>query len=225
MRGCSRSWIVYLAACKHSSPLVCSVELGWFQHYLCLILRLNDIYSCYGRIYHFCIVHGVSLQPDSCLWYWVVLLSTLYVFLVHREHCTSVSHRTPWVVAADISSMSTNWWMEDIPRAGDPRGLVHRWTSRRWIQHILKSLPLLKMSVRDSNLNRLTTLLCPTTACEGLLCIAHGNAEVEWSLSENSKLLTSEQSLLCDDSINVIKLTKDAIWVRDQDMSTHATEG
>ena len=34
MRGCFRSWIVHMAACKHSSPLVCSVELGWFQHYL-----------------------------------------------------------------------------------------------------------------------------------------------------------------------------------------------
>ena len=49
----------------------------------------------------------------------------------------------------------------------------------------------------------LTTLLCTTTACEGLLCITHGNAEVE-----NSNVLTSERSLLCDDSINVIKLTK-----------------
>ena len=61
------------------------------------------------------------------------------------------------------------------------------------------------------NSNRLTTLLCHTKACEGLLCLTHGNAEVERSLSENSKVLTSERSLLCDDSINVIKLTKDAI--------------
>ena len=90
--------------------------------------------------------------------------------------------------------------MEDIPRAGDSRGLVHHWTSRRWIQHILKR------SVHDAKLNRLTTLLCTTTACEGLLCITHGNAEVE-----NSNVLTSERSLLCDDSINVIKLTKDVI--------------
>ena len=59
--------------------------------------------------------------------------------------------------------------------------------------------------------NRLTTLLCPTKACEGLLCVTNGNAEVERSLSENSKVLTSERSLLCDDSLNVIKLTKDAI--------------
>ena len=98
--------------------------------------------------------------------------------------------------------------MEDITRAGDPRGLVHHWTSRRWI---LKSLPLLKKSVRGAKLNRLTTLLCSTKACEGLLCLIHANAEVERSLSENSKVLNSEQSLLCVDSINVIKLTKDAI--------------
>ena len=95
--------------------------------------------------------------------------------------------------------------MEDIPRVGDHS------TSMRWIQHILKSLLLLKKSVRDAKLNRPTTLLCSTTACEGLLCLTHGNAEVERNLSENSKVLTSERSLLCDDSINVIKLTKDAI--------------
>ena len=89
---------------------------------------------------------------------------------------------------------------------------------------MLKSLPLLKRSVRDAKLNRLTTLLCPTTACEGLLCITHGNAEADKSLLEN-RVLNSERSLLCDDSINVIKLTTDTISVRDQDMPTHATEG
>ena len=88
---------------------------------------------------------------------------------------------------------------------------IHHWTSRRWIEDILKSLPLLKKSCRDTKLNRLTTLLCPTKACEGLLCLTHGNAEVERSLSENSKVLTSERRLMCDDSINAIKLTKDAI--------------
>ena len=64
---------------------------------------------------------------------------------------------------------------------------------------------------RDAKLNRLTTLLCFTKVCKGLLCLTHGNAEVERSLSENSKVLTSEQSLLCDDSINAIKLTKHVI--------------
>ena len=77
--------------------------------------------------------------------------------------------------------------------------------------HTEKFTNTLKKSVRDAKLNMLTTLLCPTTACEGLFCITHGNAEVERSVSENSKVLTSERSLLCDDSINVIKLTKDAI--------------
>ena len=74
-----------------------------------------------------------------------------------------------------------------------------------------EKLPLLKMSVLDANLNRLTTLVCPTKACEGILCVTHVNAEVERSVLENSKVLNSERSLLCDDSINVIKLTKDAI--------------
>ena len=96
----------------------------------------------------------------------------------------------------------TNRLMKYIPRAGYPRGLIHHWTSWRWIQHILKSLPLLKKSVRDAKLNRLTKLLYRTKACECLLCLTHGIAEVEGSLFENSKVLTSEQSLLCDDSIN-----------------------
>ena len=58
---------------------------------------------------------------------------------------------------------------------------------------------------------RKTTLLYTTKAYVCLLCLTHDNAEVERSLSENSKVLTSERSLLCDDSINVMKLTKDAI--------------
>ena len=51
----------------------------------------------------------------------------------------------------------------------------------------------------------------PTKACEGLLCLTHGIAEVEMSMLETIKVIISGQSLLCDDSINVIKLTKDAI--------------
>ena len=91
--------------------------------------------------------------------------------------------------------------MEDISRAGDPRGLVHHWTSKRWSQHLPKSWPRLAKSVRLVTLNRLTTLLSPAKACEGLLCLAHGNAEVERSLSENSKVLTSKRCLLTNDSI------------------------
>ena len=64
--------------------------------------------------------------------------------------------------------------MEDIPRAGDTRGLVHHCTSRKWIQNIPKSLPLLKKSIRDAKLNMITTLLCPIKSCEGLLCLTHG---------------------------------------------------
>ena len=46
-----------------------------------------------------------------------------------------------------------------------------------------------------------------------LLCLAHGNAEVESSQSENIKVLTSERRLLSDDSINAIRLIKDLIRV------------
>ena len=71
-----------------------------------------------------------------------------------------------------------------------------------------ETLTTTEKSLRDAKLNMLTTLLCPTKGCEGLLCQTHDNAEVERSLSENSKVLTSEQSLLSDYSINAIRLTK-----------------
>ena len=44
-----------------------------------------------------------------------------------------------------------------------------------------------------------------------LTLLRHGDAEFERNLSENSKVLTSEQSLLSDDSINTIRLAKDAM--------------
>ena len=37
-------------------------------------------------------------------------------------------------------------------------------TSSRWFQHLLEK------SGPDEKLNRITTLLCPTKACEGLVC-------------------------------------------------------
>ena len=46
-----------------------------------------------------------------------------------------------------------------------------------------------------------------------VVCLARGNAKVERSLSENSKVLTSERSLLSDDSITTIRLTKNDIRV------------
>ena len=47
-----------------------------------------------------------------------------------------------------------------------------------------------------------------------IICLTHDNPEVERSKLENSnlsKVLTSERSLLSNDSINAIRLTKDAI--------------
>ena len=61
----------------------------------------------------------------------------------------------------------------------------------------------------ETQTHRLTTLLCPAKALNAILCLAHGNAEVERCLSENSKVLTSEQKSV--DSINAIRLGKGAI--------------
>ena len=70
-----------------------------------------------------------------------------------------------------------------------------------------EKLPLLAKSVRDAKLNRLTILLRPAKACEGLLCLAMAMQ----TLLENSKVLTIERSLLSHDSINAIRLTKNDI--------------
>ena len=43
------------------------------------------------------------------------------------------------------------------------------------------------------------------------LCIPHGNADVERSLSVNKKLVTAERSLLSEESVNGLRLTRDAV--------------
>ena len=48
---------------------------------------------------------------------------------------------------------------------------------------------------------------------KAVIWLAHGNAEVQRSLSVKSKALTSERSLLSDDSINASTLSNDAIRV------------
>ena len=48
---------------------------------------------------------------------------------------------------------------------------------------------------------------------KAVLCFAHGNAEVERSLSENKKMLSKERTLLSDSSINGLRMVKDAVKV------------
>lgn len=43
------------------------------------------------------------------------------------------------------------------------------------------------------------------------LCISHGNADVERSLSVNKKLVTPERCRLSDESVNGLRLTRDAV--------------
>ena len=43
------------------------------------------------------------------------------------------------------------------------------------------------------------------------LCLAHGNAEVERSLSENKRTVTSDRSLLSESSLNGLRMIKDTI--------------
>lgn len=43
------------------------------------------------------------------------------------------------------------------------------------------------------------------------LCLTHGNADVERSLSINKKILSSERILLSEQSLNALRLTRDAV--------------
>ena len=43
------------------------------------------------------------------------------------------------------------------------------------------------------------------------LCLPHGNADVERSLSINKKLVTAERTLLAEESVNGLRLTRDAV--------------
>ncbi|WAR31183.1 hypothetical protein MAR_033725, partial [Mya arenaria] len=43
------------------------------------------------------------------------------------------------------------------------------------------------------------------------LCLTHGNADVERSLSVNKKILTSERTLLSEKALNALRLTRDAV--------------
>ena len=46
------------------------------------------------------------------------------------------------------------------------------------------------------------------TSC---LCLVHGNADVEISLSINKKILTPERTLMYDATLNSLRLTRDAV--------------
>ena len=48
---------------------------------------------------------------------------------------------------------------------------------------------------------------------KAVLCITHGNAEVERSLSENKKMLSKERTLLTDSSVNGLRMEKYSVKV------------
>ena len=71
---------------------------------------------------------------------------------VIRRTTKKLSH----IIRQDYVGQLTDEWK--IYHGRYPRVLVHHWTSRRWIQHLLNSWQLEK-SVRDAKLNSITTLL------------------------------------------------------------------
>ena len=48
------------------------------------------------------------------------------------------------------------------------------------------------------------------------LCLAHGNAEVESSLSENKRTVTSDRTLLSESSLNGLRMIKDIVNTQDE---------
>lgn len=62
-------------------------------------------------------------------------------------------------------------------------------------------------------------------ACERLLCLAHGNADVERSLSANKKTVTPERTSLGELTINGLRTVKDHVKVSGEPQNVKITKG
>ena len=62
-------------------------------------------------------------------------------------------------------------------------------------------------------------------ACESLLCLAHGNADVERSLSANKKKVTPERTSLGELTINGLRTVKDHVKVSGEPRNVKITKG
>lgn len=116
-----------------------------------------------------------------------------------REVCTAL----PTIDDGDISRVTDEWKLyraEDIKedqiyREGNLVRLDHFW-------NYVLSLKNANGELKYPYLRKVV-LTC--------LCIPHGNADVERSLSVNKKLVTAERSLLSEESVNGLRLTRDAV--------------
>ena len=58
-----------------------------------------------------------------------------------------------------------------------------------------------------------------TRVVKSALCILHGNADVERSLSDNKNSVTDERTRLLELTINDLRLAKDFVYAHDGDVS------
>lgn len=116
-----------------------------------------------------------------------------------------IALKMPQVVNDHEIAQITDEWkiyqLETIPRCWieDDNGKDHR------IDDYWAKVLDLKM---DNGSFKFKTLSILVKSC---LCIAHGNAEVERSLSENKRMLSKERTLLSDCSVNGLRIVKDAV--------------
>jgi hypothetical protein len=71
-----------------------------------------------------------------------------------------------------------------------------------------------KMVFKQKNALGMPKFIILPKFVKAVLCLAHGNAEVERSLSENKRVVTPERSSLSPESINALRSTKDAIRIQ-----------
>ena len=80
-------------------------------------------------------------------------LTVLHPLMLKEDQACQVICRTAkklsQIIRQHYVDQLTNEW-KIYQGAEDPRGLALHWTSRRWVQYLLKSLPLLEKSVHDT---------------------------------------------------------------------------
>lgn len=146
-------------------------------------------------------------------------LSTLHPLLQKSDRGVRAIERTarkiPQIVPKEEINILTDEWKmyqaQEIPEGWYKESVVDGKSGETEkyvrIDHYWKKVLEQKNSMGTARFKVLPKLI------KAVLCLAHGNAEVERSLSENKRVLTPERSQLTDESINALRLTKDAVRV------------
>ena len=138
-------------------------------------------------------------------------LSVLHPLLQKSESgadaITRVATQMPFIDDCEIESIADDWKMyqsQEIPSNWyiDPETNMYKRIDTFWAAVLQQ-----KDSFGNLRYRALSKFV------KGVLCLAHGNADVERSLSQNKNTVTSDRVKLSDESINGLRLVKDAVNV------------